>query len=46
MSAMRPGVGGAVFADSPLIKARSNLSGGFAIAWILGASTFKVDAEN
>ena len=39
-------VGGAVFADSPLIKARSNLSGGFAIAWILGASTFKVDAEN
>ena len=39
-------VGGAVFADGPLIKAKSNLSGGFAIAWILGASTFRVDAEN
>ena len=39
-------VGGAVFADSPLIKARSNLSGGFAIAWILHASTVKVEAEN
>jgi outer membrane protein len=39
-------VGGAVFADSPLIKARSNLSGGFAIAWILRASTVKVEAQN
>ena len=39
-------IGGAVFADSPLIKARSNLSGGFAIAWIFGASTVKVEAQN
>jgi len=39
-------VGGAVFADSPLVKARSNLSGGFAIAWILGTSTVKVGAQN
>jgi len=39
-------VSGAVFADSPLVKTRSNLSGGFAIAWILGASTVKVEAEN
>jgi outer membrane scaffolding protein for murein synthesis (MipA/OmpV family) len=39
-------VGGAVFVDSPLVKTRSNLSGGFAIAWILHASTVKVEAEN
>jgi hypothetical protein len=39
-------VAGAVFADSPLVKTRSNLSGGFAIAWILRASTVKVEAEN
>ncbi len=39
-------VAGAVFADSPLVKARSNLSGGFAIAWILQASSAKVEAEN
>ena len=39
-------VGGAVFADSPLVKTRSNLSGGLAIAWILGASSAKVEAEN
>jgi outer membrane protein len=39
-------VGGAVFADSPLIKARSNLSGGFAIAWILGTSTVRVEVQN
>jgi len=39
-------VGGAVFADSPLIKAKSNLSGGLAIAWIVGASNVKVEAQN
>jgi len=39
-------VGGAVFADSPLVKTRSNLSGGLAIAWILGASSARVEAEN
>jgi len=39
-------VGGAVFADSPLVKTRSNLSGGLGIAWILGASSARVEAEN
>jgi outer membrane scaffolding protein for murein synthesis (MipA/OmpV family) len=39
-------VGGAVFADSPLVKSRSNLSGGLGIAWILRASSAHVDAEN
>ena len=39
-------VAGAVFADSPLVKTRSNLSGGLGIAWILGASSAKVEAEN
>ncbi|HEY6721884.1 MAG TPA: MipA/OmpV family protein [Burkholderiales bacterium] len=39
-------VAGAVFADSPLVRARSNYSGGFAIAWILHASTVKVEAAN
>jgi len=28
------------------VRARSNYSGGFAIAWILDASTVKVQAEN
>jgi outer membrane protein len=39
-------VGGAVFADSALVKTRSNLSGGLGIAWILRASSAKVDADN
>ncbi len=39
-------VGGAVFADSPLVKSRSNFSGGLGIAWILGASSARVEAEN
>jgi hypothetical protein len=39
-------VAGAVFADSPLVKTRSNLSGGFAIAWIFSGSTTKVEAPN
>jgi len=39
-------VSGAVFADSPLVRTRSNFSGGFAVAWILRVSTVKVEAEN
>ena len=39
-------VAGAVFADSPLIKTRSNLSGGLAIAWIVGSSTYMVETKN
>ena len=39
-------VGGAVFSDSPLVRTRNNLSGGLGIAWILGASGAKVEAEN
>jgi outer membrane scaffolding protein for murein synthesis (MipA/OmpV family) len=39
-------VSGGVFADSPLVRTRSNFSGGFAIAWILDASTVKVEAQN
>ncbi len=39
-------VGGAVFADSPLVRTRNNLSGGLGIAWILKASSAKVQAEN
>lgn len=39
-------VGGAKFADSPLLKAKNNFTAGFGIAWILGASTEKVEAAN
>ena len=39
-------VAGAAFADSPLVRTRNNFSGGFGIAWILGAATVKVEAEN
>jgi len=39
-------VGGAVFAGSPLIKTRSNLSGGLGIAWILQASDSRVAAQD
>jgi MipA family protein len=39
-------VSGAVFADSALVRTRSNFSGGFAISWILHTSTVKVEAEN
>ena len=39
-------IGGAVFGDSPLVKARNNLTAGLGIAWILGASSAKVEAEN
>ncbi|TLY72241.1 MAG: MipA/OmpV family protein, partial [Gammaproteobacteria bacterium] len=39
-------VGGAVFSDSPLVRTKNNLSGGMGIAWILGASSAKVEAQN
>jgi MipA family protein len=39
-------VGGAVFSDSPLVRTRNNLSGGLGIAWILEASSAKVEARN
>ena len=39
-------VGGAVFADSPLVKSRGNLSGGLGVAWILRASSANVEADN
>lgn len=32
----------AVFADSPLVKSKTNLSGGFAISWIFGKSKVMV----
>jgi len=39
-------VAGAAFADSPLVKAKNNITAGFGIAWILGASTEKVEAKH
>jgi outer membrane protein len=39
-------VAGAVFDNSPLVKTRNNLSGGFAVAWILSASTVLVEAQD
>jgi len=39
-------VANAVFTDSPLVKTKYNLSSGFAVAWILGESTAKVDAAD
>jgi len=38
-------VGGAVFADSPLVKTRTNFTAGFAFAWILSTSPEKVEAD-
>jgi len=38
-------IGGAVFEDSPLVKARTNFTAGFALAWILSASPQKVEAN-
>lgn len=38
-------LGGAVFADSPLVRSRTNASAGFAISWILGASETMVKDE-
>jgi outer membrane scaffolding protein for murein synthesis (MipA/OmpV family) len=35
---------GAVFADSPLVKQKSYLAGGIAVAWVLGESSRKVEA--
>ena len=37
-------VGGAVFADSPLVRTKSNFTAGFGVAWILDASTVRVEA--
>jgi len=39
-------VSGAVFEDSPLVKARTNFTVGFALAWILSVSAEKVEAEH
>lgn len=39
-------VDGAVFADSPLVKAKNNFTAGFGIAWILGVSAEKVEAAS
>ena len=36
-------LGGAVFADSPLVKTRQYFAGGVAVAWIVGESTTKVE---
>lgn len=36
-------VSGAVFSDSPLVKATQNFTAGFAMAWILNESTAKVE---
>lgn len=33
---------GAVFADSPLVQSKTNVSGGFAISWIIGKSQVMV----
>jgi outer membrane scaffolding protein for murein synthesis (MipA/OmpV family) len=35
-------VGGAVFGDSPLVRSRSNLSGGVAMSWIFATSSEQV----
>jgi outer membrane protein len=39
-------VSGAVFEDSPLVKAKTNFTAGFALAWILSVSPEKVEAEH
>lgn len=36
---------GAVFRDSPLVKTRSYLAGGVAVAWVLGQSSEMVEAD-
>jgi len=38
-------IGSAVFEDSPLVKARTNFTAGFAFAWILAASREEVEAK-
>ncbi len=35
---------GAAVADSPLVKDKQNVAGGFSIAWILGESKTRVEA--
>lgn len=37
---------GAVFADSPLVRSRHYLSGGFGIAWMIGKSKRTVESED
>lgn len=37
---------GAVFVDSPLVTARQNWSGGFAVAWLIGESKTRVETNN
>lgn len=39
-------VDSAVFADSPLVKTKSNFTAGFGIAWILRQSSEKVEAKD
>jgi len=36
---------GAVFADSPLVRQKNYFAGGIAVAWVLGESSRKVDAN-
>ena len=36
---------GASFVDSPLVTSRDYLSGGFALSWVFGESTQRVEAE-
>jgi len=38
-------LGGAVFADSPLVQRNSAVTAGLAVAWVLGMSSETVDAE-
>lgn len=37
-------VAGSVFADSPLVRRRGGLSGGFGVAWVFGQSAQRVNA--
>ena len=39
-------VAGAVFSDSPLVKAEHNFTAGFAIAWILGKSSANAESPD
>lgn len=36
---------GAVFEDSPLVKRKDYVAAGFAVTWVLGESTRRVDAD-
>ncbi len=39
-------VGGAVFADSPLVRSRHNLSGGVAMSWVFATSSEQVSRQD